>query len=127
MHYAYYVGVSHWNPQFQTDSDPLKRMTRPDDFTDEELDPTKLLMSDMIMRHEDGTIVNWMYNHGTDGPHAVWDAKPETNPAESPTRTLGTNLMYGDGRVEWKSREQLHPDLMISAPEKVPHVGDQYY
>ena len=109
--------------------------TAKDELTHDTLEASRLLMSDVIFRHGDaGDPDPWRYNHGLSG----WAFNEEVDymPQDgSPTPKLsGINQLYGDGHVEWKSREQFpHLDKM-RIPGRYPggavllgRNGDAYY
>jgi prepilin-type N-terminal cleavage/methylation domain-containing protein len=87
--YSYFGRVDVWS---------AGEATEPQDLTGRELDPNRLLMSDLLSHwHQDGT---WSYNHGANpginGDHGV-----------TPTFT-GLNQLFGDGRVTWKAYRQFN-------------------
>jgi len=82
--YSYFGRVDLWKPN---------EATRPQDLTERELDPNRLLMSDVLSQWHVNNA--WTYNHGR-APGINGDANP------IPSFT-GLNQLYGDGRVVWKN------------------------
>jgi len=82
--YSYFGRVDLWKP-IET--------TRPQDLTEAELNPNRLLMSDCLSQWHVNNA--WSYNHGR---------APGVNGDTGPTPSFtGLNQLYGDGRVVWKS------------------------
>ncbi|MDB6121930.1 MAG: type secretion system protein [Pedosphaera sp.] len=89
--YGYFARVEMWKSG---------QATRPQDLTEKELRPDRLLMSDEL-NHWSAT-KGWTYNHGINGPRC---ADPSYNKMEvgPPNNVAGLNQLFGDGRVVWKS------------------------
>jgi len=81
--YSYFGRADLWKPN---------EASRPQDLTEAELNPNRLLMSDILSQWHVNN--GWSYNHG---------ARPGINLDFSATpRFSGLNQLYGDGRVVWK-------------------------
>jgi hypothetical protein len=89
--YTFFARAEMWKPG---------QATRPQDFTEGELRPDRLLMSDLLSHWHvnDG----WTYGHGINGTR---NASPQDGCLEvgAPMNLVGLNQLYGDGRVVWKS------------------------
>lgn len=84
--YAYFGRVDLWKSN---------EASRPQDLTEKELAPDRLLMSDLLAH---GWVNDtWSYNHGK---------RPGICTDRSPPQFSGLNQLYGDGRVTWKSVTQ---------------------
>ena len=70
--------------------------SRPDDLTAKQLDPHRLLMSDLLSQWHAN--LGWSYSHGR-FPGINLDTA-------NPPGFAGLNQLYGDGRVEWKGVHQ---------------------
>ena len=94
--YAYFGRADVWKPN---------EAPHPEDLTQKELAPDRLLMSDSLQH---GWVLDrWNYNHGK-RPGMQLD--PPGPPAFS-----GLNQIYGDGRVVWKSVKKFDvPNLRTS-------------
>ena len=103
-HYSYFARVENWAAV-----DGTVVATRPQDLTENDLDPTRLLMADQCYRW--WVTRGWQYNHGLYGPSFHWGlygGRIETGP---PSLT-GLNHLFGDGHVIWKPRGEFDPVAM---------------
>jgi prepilin-type N-terminal cleavage/methylation domain-containing protein len=83
--------------------------SHPEDLTQKQLAPDRLLMSDLLSHwHVDDS---WSYNHGT---------RPGINSDHAPPAFSGLNQLFGDGRVVWKSVKKF--DVLNLVPGN-PDVG----
>jgi prepilin-type N-terminal cleavage/methylation domain-containing protein len=93
---------------------------RPEDLTDETLEPRGMVMSDMVM-HRNG---RWLFNHSTGRNHAVWNQNSRRAMwADTPYEIEGINKLFGDGHVEWLAGEDMDLDGMMDDPYDEPYVG----
>jgi hypothetical protein len=99
--YTYFARVSDW---------PEGTATQPEDLTDRNLDPIRLLMSDYLyFFHADST---YLYNHG----RHPW--KPEIDLSG----LAGCNQLWGDGRVVWKKAAQFQTRRLEKADPALGYV-----
>ncbi|MCD6364326.1 MAG: hypothetical protein J7M14_00460 [Planctomycetes bacterium] len=96
--YAYYARVETWD-------DSSLQNGAGADLTTDDLQADRLLMSDQIQLSRRSRRL--YYNHGDRGPSLPSAQQPV--PASSLT---GVNHLYGDGRVEWKNIDEIHPETI---------------
>jgi len=99
--YSYWGQVEQWERPPSIDF--YGRVEHPEDLTNKELEPGKLLMSDQ-MWYNGGTLNGWQYNHGLRGPSAHRNEGNVAGVRVVPggfADVLGTNDLYGDGSVKW--------------------------
>jgi prepilin-type N-terminal cleavage/methylation domain-containing protein len=104
--YAYFARVGKWTPG---------QATHPEDLTDNALRNDCLLMADMVARG--WQYREWTYNHGFRGARggtAVEYVKPDN--------LAGINRLYGDGRVIWKSANQMNKAAITAADPSIGFV-----
>ena len=94
--YTYFGRADLWKPN---------ESTRPQDLTQRELAPDRLLMSDELSQWHGNN--GWTYNHG-----AVRGFNADLGAIPSFT---GLNQLYGDGRVTWKPRSQFQVNALNNA------------
>lgn len=101
--YSYFGRVDTWADQ----------ASRPQDLTEIRLDPTRLLMSDVLSQWH--VTEGWTYNHGR---------QPGINlDTGKPPGFAGLNQLYGDGRVVWKKAMEFDLPRLNSAN---PSIGLVY-
>jgi len=94
-HYSFFGQVSQMT---------ATEVTRPEELTDDELDPGRVLMADEIFRW--GSFW-WAYNHGTEGPASHWTGR-NIKMENSVPMIAGNYRLYGDGHVKWITAEELN-------------------
>lgn len=98
-------------------------------LTGKELRGDRLIMSDIL--YFDSSDREWRYNHGTRGwAYNEVDYMPRDG--HPWPRITGVNLLYGDGRVEWKPKNRFRHLNRMSIPRRYPGGalnagGDIYY
>jgi len=106
MCYAYFGGVSTW----------AAFATFPNDLSDYDLEPNRVLMADYTFRWSGNG--SWRYNHGlrgaSEGTYGFVDFGPPS--------ISGINKLYGDGHVEWKDRSKFNPVAMDAVSASQPLV-----
>lgn len=100
-HYSYFARVGLWRQPF---------VSNPEDLTDRDLKSTKLLMADTIYRWHNNN-GGWWFNHGENGPSVHRQEFGRTVHFGPPPIT-GTNQLFGDGHVDWKSGHEFDPEAM---------------
>jgi len=98
-HYSFFGQVSSWTV--------TNGPTKPEELTDDELEPGRVLMADQIYRWGGGGNW-WAYNHGVDGPASHWAGRGIKRENTIPLIS-GNYRLYGDGHVKWMSAEELDP------------------
>ena len=115
VQYAYYARSSEWSwPPKYGPGDP-RGSTNLDELVDITLEEGQLLMSDMVLCrrvfHNPPTGF-YTYNHGSKGPYPLlgvsWDADQVWD--ETSDNITGMNHVYGNGSVEWISRNEMALD-----------------
>lgn len=104
--YSHYSYWGHWGKWARDRAmSPASERMLLHDLTDRHMSAAKLLMSDNLLFYGIGSGYGWVYNHGKTGPSGThrasyWQGKVDFGP---PGFT-GTNQLFGDGSVQWKSR-----------------------
>ncbi len=93
---------------------PAGQATRPQDLTEKQLAPDRLLMSDALNASPLPGNPRWGYNHGRN-PGTTHDS------AALPAIT-GLNQLYGDGRVEWKNARKFDLSALTYGNDGVGQV-----
>ncbi len=93
-HYSFFGQVGRWEAH----------ATQPQQLTTRSLDSSRVLMADEIFRWG-GTW--WAFNHGKSGPVSHWGARGIAMESGTPS-IRGNNRLFGDGHVNWITREQLN-------------------
>lgn len=115
--YAYYVGAV--GPSILV----------PDEVAKEKNDRVRLLMSDLAAL-VDASSHAYTYNHGKQGSVPVWsfggnsELAPETHFMQD---FEGSNQLFTDGHVEWRSAEEMNIRWLLSDPIRVKQVNGCYY
>ncbi len=86
--------------------------SHPDDLTRKNLDPGRLLMADSLYFW--GGSQAWFYNHGQSRPALHFPEAAEWQQRGAP-KIAGQNLLYGDGRVVWRTSRNVSVD-------RLPHM-----
>jgi len=108
--YTYYGQVSNWGSS--GGGAPFNRYpTEPQLLIDDELEPGKILMTDEFWWHG-STGQFWQYNHGVNGPSAHNPAAPTGVPNSPIPDISGINRLFGDGSVNWKTRDQFDMPML---------------
>jgi prepilin-type N-terminal cleavage/methylation domain-containing protein len=103
--YTHLLRVERWK---------ANQATHPEDLTENELRPDRLLMSDRLYYWPVQQI--WAYSHGNTGAPRG-DADPR-----GPYACNGLNQLYGDGRVEWKSGKRMNKAAIAAFDRNVGFV-----
>ena len=118
MTYSYWAGIGTWA---DTEPDPMPLLR---DLTDKTLTGSKLLMSDYL--HNSVSFLppfsGWGYNHGPDGPSCCveWYGK---HLDLGPPNISGTNQLFGDAHVNWKSVGEFDIEgMQVPGTNNVPWV-----
>jgi len=113
MHYAYYARVSEWTGPGNYGPGEPRGTANVSDYVDTTLGGQRLLMSDMILsrRVQGDKSKSWLYNHGKNGPKAVFsDKSQQPDYASTNADITGLNQLYGHGAVEWVPRSKMALD-----------------
>jgi prepilin-type N-terminal cleavage/methylation domain-containing protein len=106
--YAYFGCVEKW----PVPGPGLSYATKPEQLVDRRADAKRVWMSDQIFHWS----VNkkWAYNHGyRRGASSYWDAN-NNGGDPGPPQFAGLNQLYGDGHVQWKSRDDFDIPKMVA-------------
>jgi prepilin-type N-terminal cleavage/methylation domain-containing protein len=94
--YSYYGRVNEWAQ--------YTRNSAPQDLTESRLTGGRLVMSDvLVLGRSGGSQPNFRYNHGIYGWAYNWTGHPAYIDFDEP-EIAGSNRLFGDGAVRWKSR-----------------------
>jgi len=91
--------------------------TRPDQLVDRRLKAERVLMADILYRW--WVTGGWRFNHGVQG---IFSNDHAIAPPTGPPKLGGANVMYGDGHVAWKGREEYDPKKMDALDPSIPRV-----
>jgi len=109
--YAYFAGFDDISLNGQTNA--------PEQLTESQLAPDRLLMSDQLFRAP-GPF--WQYNHSSTGSQMNGEFGITTNYVGVPDFT-GLNQLFGDGGVRWKPQQEFDTATLDAVGGSAPRVN----